>query len=502
MLKRRLKLLGKILLALVVLLVVFLLFERFRGQISLALYERELIRKGEKLSVSEIIPQLASDVENGSPEIWRLISAIPEGKVLVRHLPPIAKSIAPGRALVGFREPNWTDTFIETNPFSLMTITCRWEEVESELNGCRQTLVQVFSTLKRSAFDNKLDYSRGADMRVPHWQQVSRISGVLGASVQLSLRANRHSEACDTLVMMLDLPRLLDRDGVAEFKRRDIASRCHGLTWEGLQAGIWSEEELVRIQEAWERLSFMTNLVFGFRVDRVSHDNDWDRYWRPNEFAVYGRSPNKFEELCNRVVHRVWSFSWSHQDQKRYWQGIQRVIELSELGVETKSYLAVSSPLEEFDFEFARLEKDKEGEIKKRFSPYDALRFPPSDYIVSCCIPEIQRTMRTETERSIAVTAIALRRCELRNGKMPQDLNALIPDFVSVVPTDFMDGTPIKYRLKGNGDYLLYSVATDGQDDEGNPLWTYGANASSRQDWVWPTPAPPEEVEAARKKAH
>ena len=43
MLKRRLKLLGKIMLGIVVLFVVFFLFERFRGQISLASYKRELI---------------------------------------------------------------------------------------------------------------------------------------------------------------------------------------------------------------------------------------------------------------------------------------------------------------------------------------------------------------------------------------------------------------------------------------------------------------------------
>ena len=50
-LKRRLKL-GKILLALIVLLVAFLLFERFRGQIS-ARYKRELAA-GEKLTPQDL----------------------------------------------------------------------------------------------------------------------------------------------------------------------------------------------------------------------------------------------------------------------------------------------------------------------------------------------------------------------------------------------------------------------------------------------------------------
>src|SRR5690349_727499 len=56
MLKRWTKFLLKGLLALFVLLFLFLLFERVRGQISLARYKRELIAKGEKLTFRELIP--------------------------------------------------------------------------------------------------------------------------------------------------------------------------------------------------------------------------------------------------------------------------------------------------------------------------------------------------------------------------------------------------------------------------------------------------------------
>ncbi len=55
MLKRWLKLLGKILLALIVLLVVFLLVGRFRGQIALASYRRKLAAQGEKLSPQHFV---------------------------------------------------------------------------------------------------------------------------------------------------------------------------------------------------------------------------------------------------------------------------------------------------------------------------------------------------------------------------------------------------------------------------------------------------------------
>ena len=50
MLKRRFKLLGKILFGIILLLVAFLLIERWRGQIALASFKKQLLSEGEKLS--------------------------------------------------------------------------------------------------------------------------------------------------------------------------------------------------------------------------------------------------------------------------------------------------------------------------------------------------------------------------------------------------------------------------------------------------------------------
>jgi len=67
-----------------------------------------------------------------------------------------------------------------------------------------------------------------------------------------------------------------------------------------------------------------------------------------------------------------------------------------------------------------------------------------------------------------------------------------------------MDGKPIKYALKADGSFLLYSVGEDGQDDGGSnemlPKKTNSNNLWERKDFVWPAPASPEETEAWRKE--
>ena len=111
------------------------------------------------------------------------------------------------------------------------------------------------------------------------------------------------------------------------------------------------------------------------------------------------------------------------------------------------------------------------------------------------------KALRIETARRIVVTAIALKRYQLRHGKLPETLNELAPEFFRSVPIDPFDGNPLRYHASADGTYLLYSVGEDGKDDGGDPTNTgsgssslYWNNNKSR-DWVWPQPAMPAEVQ-------
>ena len=112
--------------------------------------------------------------------------------------------------------------------------------------------------------------------------------------------------------------------------------------------------------------------------------------------------------------------------------------------------------------------------------------------------------MRVETERSVVITAVALKRFQLRHGKLPETLDVLIPDFVPAVPVDYMDGKSIKYKLNPDGHFLLYSVGEDGQDDGGStdlkPGKTNSRSIWDRKDFVWPAHATPEELESYYKE--
>jgi hypothetical protein len=101
-------------------------------------------------------------------------------------------------------------------------------------------------------------------------------------------------------------------------------------------------------------------------------------------------------------------------------------------------------------------------------------------------------TMKNLTLHEMVITAIALKRYELRHGKPPASLAALMPDFLAAPPIDLMDGQPLRYRVRSDGSFVLYSVGEDGQDEGGDPStvdsdtdWKNQPPWAGR-DWVWP----------------
>jgi hypothetical protein len=102
----------------------------------------------------------------------------------------------------------------------------------------------------------------------------------------------------------------------------------------------------------------------------------------------------------------------------------------------------------------------------------------------------------------VVVTAIALKRYELRHHQLPAALGDLTPDLLKSVPIDCMDGQPLHYRLNPDGTFLLYSVGDNGVDDGGNPSPPKNIQSSNFYwqnnlvlDWVWPQTATEEEIQ-------
>lgn len=508
--KRRLKLVGKILLALVAVFVIFLLVERIRGQKALARYKRELIRQGEKLTAQEVMAQRPKG-ENGMPDVRAARNRIKDGVVLPNRYPPAMAVTASGRAIIGFQLESWVED----------KLTNRWEQLAIELNQNATTLNEIRTALAKPVLDNELDLSDGAKLKFPPFGEIKVLTQWFRAECQLALRNGRPADAVIPLVANIKLPKLLreDRLAISELVRYAIGAMAKVATWEALQADGWLDADLAQIQSAWMEQGFVGDIASALEGERVytlsiygtvrsSNDDAFDlifgmedflaifgddsgsSWWRDKLEQVPGYQPS-LEFLQRNTFCRLWRFAWLDQDEFRYLKRMQTLLEAARNANQLKSQLAVQPTINALESESEHL------------SFYDRLRFPMQQTIFPLTRLS-ERATRAELDRSLAIAAIALKRNSLRYGKFPATLAALVPEFITSVPVDYMDGQSIRYRLNSDGSFTLYSVGKDGKDDGGDltpPAGLKSKDLWRRRDYVWPAPASAEEVEEYRREA-
>jgi hypothetical protein len=65
-----------------------------------------------------------------------------------------------------------------------------------------------------------------------------------------------------------------------------------------------------------------------------------------------------------------------------------------------------------------------------------------------------------------AAAAVAIRRLQLTKGRLPGELDELVPDYLGAVPKDPYNGHPLHYALR-DGEIIIYSVGRNLVDDGG-----------------------------------
>ena len=98
-----------------------------------------------------------------------------------------------------------------------------------------------------------------------------------------------------------------------------------------------------------------------------------------------------------------------------------------------------------------------------------------------------QRAALLQAGADCAEIACALELYRRGHGGLPENLEELKPAFIQKVPTDIINGEPLKYHAEKDGNYSLYSVGWNEVDDGGVVLHSKGPGeiVVPEGDWVW-----------------
>lgn len=111
---------------------------------------------------------------------------------------------------------------------------------------------------------------------------------------------------------------------------------------------------------------------------------------------------------------------------------------------------------------------------------------------------------RVRTETSLLIAELAVQGFQLERGVLPDQLEQLLPEFLSELPVDPFDpnGRPLRYLRTGT-EHVLCSIGGDGDDDRGRPPtrdkgggWAPKSDGDLRLDFLFPSHDDSDDTEA------
>jgi len=462
----------------------------YQLRFALAKYIADVRAKGEPMDLDQVIPPPIPVEQDGVPFISNSLTNLVHRNLIQTNPPPAMGMVAAGRAMIGWQQPDIRNS----------DATNSWEDLGRELALVKTKLDSFQNLTNHQSLDFHFDYKKGLWIPLGHLYPLRGAAEWLKASVLYDLHERRTSDACAKLRALLAIAKGLseERFGISQITRNTIVEFGVYATWEILQDQAISENDLARLQQDWETLEFVRPFRCAQILDRVILISGVEHV-RETTNVLW--QVNGGDEIPNLWFEKQWDWFWSYTDEKRALQIQQVLIDAARMAETNHSYHSVLS------FVSARFLKLGIGKPVSE-DLIGRMDIDPSEtrWLLSegarGNVWHLRKSVAAETDRSMIMAAIALKRYQLRNQRLPGTLQELIPVFLKVVPIDWMDGEPVRYHLINSKTFRLYSVGQNGDDDGGNPSPENPANGPRLNwngfyalDWVWPQPATPEEIQ-------
>jgi hypothetical protein len=248
-----------------------------------------------------------------------------------------------------------------------------------------------------------------------------------------------------------------------------IASLTLEPVYEGLAEHRWNDAQVADLERSLAAKDFLADYQTAMRGECVFAVDTYES-WRIA--GIYKTYADGQEE----TVSMRWTPSAFFYQSELI--GAQMNREIVQPLVDATNRLVSPGDLRRADDLFA--------EKKKHYSPYNVLAL--------MSLPAIDKSVRKfasiQADYDLARVACALERYRLANGKYPNLLNALEPQFIEKAPHDIINGQPLHYRLRDDGNFVFYSVGWNETDDGGKVvLKKDGTVDHEKGDWVWEYPA-------------
>lgn len=468
-------------------------------------YKKSLLARGEKLDISEVIPPPVAPEQNGADTFNDALNLATPESDSPENILPAMRMIAPGKAMACFTQPTIGDSFV-TNSWSNITVVVEDDHPAAEL------LEQAASFPR---LDFHTDYTRGPETLLKHLAPLKRSAQLLSTAAIFNLHNGDTAAATTDICAILGLVNAEQDDPflISQLVRFAMAAIAANANWELLQATNVNDGELAMLQKSWERLDYAGPMENMFLMERASSEMTIHKMRASTEYCEHimhdyapsssGGGSGDWTDAFKNIwadakfgyAKSMWRATWTYSDELRMLQGDQILLETVRAIETNGSFYPAYGGMNTRLISAGITYDDSSFAIE-----FTDIRWMFDDS--SAWATALRRTLTAQVTRNIVITAIALKRYQLKYGSYPDSLSKLIPQFLPAVLPDPIDGKPLRYRLNTDGTFLLYSIGSNDKDDGGNPALDVTSSSVNPNwlnahalDWVWPQPATPAEIQ-------
>ncbi|MDX2081734.1 MAG: hypothetical protein SFU53_13200 [Terrimicrobiaceae bacterium] len=448
------------------------------GRIELAAVEEKLSARGEKLQMAELAPPPIPDEENFFADpFWtaradkddhpRPFADITEDEAaeLKRRFPALADRIEAGGRFAKVR-------LILPEPGEKPPTPDELALVIDLLEPAGPVLGEISRAAQRPKARYPIDYSRGIATQLPHVSDLLSIGQMLSLRARANLASGRPEAALADTLLIFRLARSVESEPllISLLVRISLDGIAMAVVENALPA--WDASQTRQLEEALPRgdqhlaMALRGERGFANAVVSTVRNQGGTGFADFVQMASFTDQPRQHSPWL-KLALAAYGYAFLPGEMAFLYQLYQEWID------EVSAGGGIPKPGE---ISTADALKEAAGS-----QPFGRVRYLLPRLILPALEGAFPRVAHWQNRVVQARTACAIQQFALARRRLPTALDELVPDFLESVPTDPMDGNPLRYRADG-GTYRLWSIGWNEVDENGE---VEDRRKPKEGDWIW-----------------
>jgi len=296
------------------------------------------------------------------------------------------------------------------------------------------------------------DFAYGPETELPQLGCLKNLARIVALKAALAAEEGRADEWADQTVLLLHLASTIEEEPtvISHLVRNAMVRMAVTTTERGLNHVGPGEAAAEELQANFARIgetNLLPRALMGERAMMIPMFRlSWSEIQNLNQHGEGQSQPRKPQRYSGNPMIFFWLTGFFERDLNFYLQTMDKGISLAQLPPPANLMLTN--------------ELDTASQVAhQRGYLYSAMILPAFSNVA-------RREASTQAQLELAQVAMAVERFHNIHGTWPENLMALRPHFLNIVPSDPFDGQPLRYHRLEKG-FVVYSVGPDGEDNGG-----------------------------------